>query len=107
VIGAARPRALDLSTGVGAAYATKLLAEVGWDVVKVEPAGGDPLRRRESRWGGGAGGAFAFVNYGKRGVVAPDRATLFALAGAADVVAGDFSPSGCAESVFHVRRSRS
>ena len=62
-----RPRALDVSTGVGAAYASKLLAETGWDVVKVEPAGGDPLRERPSRWGGGVGGAFAFANYGKRG----------------------------------------
>lgn len=89
-----RRRALDVSTGVGAAYATKMLAEVGWDVVKVEPASGDPLRAEESRWGGGQGGAFAFVNHGKRGVVA-DEATVLDLARAADVVVGDFSPSGC------------
>ena len=93
-----RPRALDVSSGVGAAYTTKLLAEVGWDVVKVEPLEGDPLRRAPSRWGGGEGGAFAFVNYGKRGVIAPDHETLTALAAAADVVAGDFSPQGCAAS---------
>jgi crotonobetainyl-CoA:carnitine CoA-transferase CaiB-like acyl-CoA transferase len=89
------PRALDVSTGVGAAYTAKLLFEAGWDVVKVEAAEGDPLRRRESRWGGGPGGAFAFVNYGKRGVVAPGRETLTALAEAAEVVIGDFSPQGC------------
>ena len=89
----ARPRALDLSTGVGASYTAKLLAEVGWDVVKVEPAGGDPLRREASRWGGGEGGAFAFVNHGKRSVtVAPDRVP--ALASAADIVVGDFSAAG-------------
>ena len=41
-------RALDLSTGVGAAYAARMLAEVGWDVVKVEPPSGDPLRDEES-----------------------------------------------------------
>ncbi len=93
-----RPRALDLSTGVGAAYASKLLAEVGWDVVKVEPADGDPLRHAESRWGGGGGGSFAFVNYGKRGVVATDRRVLERLAGAADVAIGDFSPKGCTDS---------
>ncbi|MDA1240279.1 MAG: CoA transferase, partial [Chloroflexi bacterium] len=92
---APRRRALDLSTGIGAAYTTKLLAEVGWDVVKVEPAAGDPLRTEASRWGDGAGGAFAFVNHGKRSVTAsPDR--VQALATAADVVVGDFSKAGLA-----------
>ncbi len=90
-------RALDLSTGVGAAYAARMLAELGWDVVKVEPPAGDPLRFEESRWGGGRGGAFAFANYGKRGIVA-DEATVLDLARAADVVFGDFSPGGCHES---------
>jgi crotonobetainyl-CoA:carnitine CoA-transferase CaiB-like acyl-CoA transferase len=89
-----RSRALDLSTGVGAAYAARMLAEVGWDVVKAEPPGGDPLRDEVSRWGGGRGGAFAFANYGKRGVVVDER-TLPDLAAASDVVFGDFSPAGC------------
>lgn len=87
-------RALDLSTGVGAAYAGRMLAELGWDVVKVEPPSGDPLRAEESRWGGGTGGAFAFANYGKRGIVA-DEAQVPELARAAEVVLGDFSPGGC------------
>ncbi|MEE8301811.1 MAG: CoA transferase [Candidatus Tectomicrobia bacterium] len=89
-------RALDLTTGVGAAYPTKLLCEVGWDVVKVEPQAGDPLRRAASRWGGGIGGAFVYVNYGKRSVTV-DHVTLGALAAQADVVVGDFTPHGCAE----------
>lgn len=92
-----RPRALDLSTGVGAAYTTKLLAEVGWDVVKVEPGDGEPGRRRGSRWGGGEGGAFAFVNHGKRWVEG-DAEIIEGLADAADIVVGDFSAGGCAES---------
>jgi formyl-CoA transferase/succinate--hydroxymethylglutarate CoA-transferase len=91
---ARRLRALDVSCGVGAAHAAKLLAELDWDVVKYEPPGGDPLRARVSRWGGGAGGAFAFVNQGKRGV-SGDR--LADLAAAADVVIGDFSPPGLAQ----------
>ncbi|MEO6398184.1 MAG: CaiB/BaiF CoA-transferase family protein [Tepidiformaceae bacterium] len=91
-----RPRALDVSAGVGAAYASKLLAEAGWDVVKHEPPGGDPLRARGSRWGGGEGGAFSFVNQGKRGV-SLDEPSLRRLAGAADAVLGDFSPAGLAE----------
>lgn len=91
-----RPRVLDCSIGAGAAYAAKLLAEVGWDVVKFENPAGDPLRRAHSRWGGGAGGAFTFVNAGKRSVTVPE-AQLRALAAAADVVIGDFSPPIAAE----------
>jgi len=92
-----RPRALDLATGVGAAYTTKLLAEVGWDVVKVEPPDGDPWRLRGGRWGDGEGGAFAFVNHGKRWVEG-DAEIIEGLADAADIVVGDFSAGGCAES---------
>ena len=105
-------RALDLSTGVGAAYTTKLLADVGWDVVKLEPPGGDPLRERPSRQGGGHGGAFAFVNQGKRSALVRDRTQLDRLAAAADAVVGDFSPSGCRDSgrepaEFHSIQARS
>jgi crotonobetainyl-CoA:carnitine CoA-transferase CaiB-like acyl-CoA transferase len=93
---ARRLRALDVSCGTGAAYAAKLLAELDWDVVKYEPPGGDPLRSRVSRWGGGAGGVFAFVNQGKRGVSGPAADLLPELAAAADVILGDFSPPGLA-----------
>ncbi|MGE0600815.1 MAG: CoA transferase [Dehalococcoidia bacterium] len=85
-------RVLDVSTGVGAAYAARLLADSGWDVVKYEPPGGDPLRRSASRWGGGVGGAFIFANVGKRGI-SVDFDRLERLATAADVVIGDFSPA--------------
>jgi crotonobetainyl-CoA:carnitine CoA-transferase CaiB-like acyl-CoA transferase len=39
------PRVLDTSTGIAGAYAALLLTEAGADVVRAEPAGGDPLRR--------------------------------------------------------------
>ncbi len=89
------PRALDVGTGVGAGYTSRLLAEVGWDVVKAEPPAGDPLRQEASRWGGFEGGAFTFANAGKRSV-SVDEATLRTLASAADVVIGDFSHAGLA-----------
>src|SRR4051794_25835139 len=36
---------VDLSSGLAGAYCAKLLADAGADVVKVEDANGDPLRR--------------------------------------------------------------
>jgi len=39
------PRVLDASDGISGAYAAHLLAQVGSDVVRVEPDGGDPMRR--------------------------------------------------------------
>jgi crotonobetainyl-CoA:carnitine CoA-transferase CaiB-like acyl-CoA transferase len=74
-------RVVDLSTGIGGPYCTKLLADAGADVVKVEPAGGDPLRT----WGSGA--LFEFLNTSKRSVTGtPSDAEVRALLGAADVV---------------------
>jgi crotonobetainyl-CoA:carnitine CoA-transferase CaiB-like acyl-CoA transferase len=73
-------RVLDLTTGLAGPYCTKLLADGGADVVKVEPAGGDPLRRRHS------GAMFEFLNTGKRPAT---MAEVEALAATADVVVDD------------------
>ena len=56
-------RVVDLSTEIAGPYCTKLLADAGADVVKVEPPDGDPLRR----WRSGA--LFKFLNTSKRSVV--------------------------------------
>jgi len=61
-------RVVDLSTEIAGPYCTKLLADAGADVVKVEDADGDPLRR----WGPSAsddhdGALFEFLNTSKRG----------------------------------------
>jgi len=56
-------RVLDCSTDIAGPYCTKLLADAGADVVKVEPAEGDPLRS----WGTGA--LFEFLNTSKRSIV--------------------------------------
>ena len=41
-------RVLDASTGIAGAYTTKLLGDAGADVLKLEPPGGDPLRRQSA-----------------------------------------------------------
>ena len=38
-------RVVDFSTGIAGGYCTKLLADAGADVIKVEDAAGDSLRR--------------------------------------------------------------
>ena len=65
-------RVVELGEGVSAAWATKWLADLGADVIKVEGPDGDALRRR----GPFAGkpdperaGFFHYLNANKRGVV--------------------------------------
>ena len=62
---------LELAEGVAGPYAVKLFADLGADVVKVEPPGGD----RSRRFGGpsapaGPSSAFLHLNTNKRAVVA-------------------------------------
>ncbi|HEX3548132.1 MAG TPA: CoA transferase [Mycobacterium sp.] len=68
---------VDLSTGIAGAYCTKLLADGGAEVVKVEPPEGDPLRRWSASGaeiGPGEDGAlFSFLACSKHSVVADRR----------------------------------
>ena len=76
-------RVVDCSTDIAGPYCTKLLADAGADVVKVEPAAGDPLRS----WGSGA--LFEFLNTSKRSItLAPADAGFAELCAAADLVVG-------------------
>ena len=88
-------RVIDFSSGIAGPYATKLLADAGADVVKVEAAGGDPLRgwSATSQLAAGETGAlFQFLNASKRSVVGqPGDPEVLELIAGADLVVEDFS----------------
>ncbi len=69
---------VDLSTGIAGGYCTKLLADGGADVVKVEAPEGDPLRRWSASGAsippGRDGALFSFLAGGKHSVVADPAA---------------------------------
>lgn len=90
-------RVLDLSAYIAGPYGCSLLADMGAEVIKVEPPAGDNLRKypstleSESR-------AFLGVNRSKRGLVldlknANDLQRLLALVQTADVLVHNFRPS--------------
>ncbi|HEV3492055.1 MAG TPA: CoA transferase, partial [Reyranella sp.] len=66
------------------AYAARLFADFGAEVIKVEPPGGDPNRSFPPLIDGGSGW-FAYLNYGKKSVIA-DKIDLDALLRGADVL---------------------
>src|SRR5262249_16303474 len=65
---------VDLSSGIAGAYCTKLLADGGAEIIKVEAPEGDPLRRWSASGAdippGDDGALFSFLAGGKRSVVA-------------------------------------
>jgi crotonobetainyl-CoA:carnitine CoA-transferase CaiB-like acyl-CoA transferase len=86
-------RVIELAQGVAGSYCGKLFADLGADVVKIEPATGDPLRRA---------GTSAHYNTNKRSAVlssAPDVAAeqLWSLLASADLVIQSASGGNLAE----------
>lgn len=70
---------IDLSTGIAGGYCSKILADGGAEVIKVEPPQGDPLRYWSASGAetAGNGALFSFLSGAKRSVVAdPDRDTV-------------------------------
>jgi benzylsuccinate CoA-transferase BbsE subunit len=93
-------RVLDLTSEVGA-LCPRLLAGMGADVIRVEPPGGHPLRRRGPFWRGvphPERSLYWFqMNLGKRGITlnlatADGRALFRRLAATADVVVESLAP---------------
>ena len=112
-------RVLDL-TGEPGFLAGMLLAELGADVVKIEPPGGDPTRRRPPFWDNAEDPeraiAWLALNASKRGITLdldrPAARDLFLrLAESADVVLetgapGDLAARGLGWDVLHGRNPR-
>ena len=62
-------RVLDFTQNLAGPFATQILGDLGADVVKVEPPGGDPARRWGPPFAGGNSHLFQVVNRNKRGVI--------------------------------------
>ncbi len=89
-------RVIDFSMEIAGPYTTKLFADAGADVVKVEPSGGDPMRTWSAS---GAdlkqedGAFFRFLHTSKRSVVgAPSDPEILTLIEGADLVVESFAP---------------
>jgi crotonobetainyl-CoA:carnitine CoA-transferase CaiB-like acyl-CoA transferase len=96
-------RIVEVGEGVSAAYATKLLADLGADVVKIEPPGRGDRTRRRGPFPGGVphrekSGLFLYLNANKRGMTLDlmhpqSREVLDALATRADLLVHDVHPT--------------
>jgi crotonobetainyl-CoA:carnitine CoA-transferase CaiB-like acyl-CoA transferase len=93
-------KVLELGNMVSAAYATKLMADLGAEVIKVEEPEGDRARQRGPFPGGivdqEKSGLFLYLNTNKRGVtldLRQDKDTLTRLAAWADLLVHNYPPA--------------
>jgi crotonobetainyl-CoA:carnitine CoA-transferase CaiB-like acyl-CoA transferase len=94
-------RVLELAQEIAGPYGGKLLADLGADVIKAEPPGGDPCRSRGPFPGSGPhpqrSGLFLYLNAGKQGIVVDledtaGRRTVLDLCAQVDIVLESFPP---------------
>ncbi|HTQ77125.1 MAG TPA: CoA transferase [Burkholderiales bacterium] len=90
-------RILDLTTVVMGPYATQILADLGADVVKLEPPEGDVMRHNAPMRARGMGHIFMNANRNKRSIVLDlkteeGRAACLALAKGADALVYNIRP---------------
>ena len=67
-------RVVEVGSGLASAYTAKLLADLGADVIKIEPPGSGDARAQRGPFPGGesiprASGLFLYLNTNKRGIV--------------------------------------
>jgi CoA:oxalate CoA-transferase len=89
-------KVLDFTSVMAGPFATRMMADLGAEVIKVEPPGGDPMRTRPPLRDGHSS-YFGALNCGKRSVVLdlknPDGlAVAKRLAGMSDIVVENFRP---------------
>lgn len=75
-------RILEIGSSVALGYCGKLFADFGADVIKLEPAGGDPIRHTPPILANGQSGLFAWLNTNKRSVTDSETNRTALLAGA-------------------------
>lgn len=91
-----RIRVIDFTQVMAGPFCTRLMADVGAEVLKIEPPGGDAMRGR-SPLRNGESAYFGTLNAGKRSVMLDlkteeGRRDAFRLAESADVVVENFRP---------------
>src|SRR5712671_5158245 len=118
--GLAGVRVLELGHMVSAAYAAKLMADLGADVIKIEEPQGDRARQRGPFPGGAPhpekSGLFLALNTNKRSVTldllqSQGRMEFYDLVEGADIVVHNYSPAqmtafGIAYEMFRQRNRR-
>jgi len=110
-------RVIDYSSGIAGPYCSKLFADAGADVIKIEPPSGDPLRRwsaTRADLGGEDGALFNYLNASKRSVLGTlddvyregdndtaRRGETEALIASADLLIEDLSPDAYDRNALH------
>src|SRR5256885_16744023 len=90
-------RVLDVTQVMAGPYCAMVLADLGADVIKIEPPAGDSTRVMPGAVGLDSP-SFNAVNRGKRGLVlnlknAEGRGVVLRLPGSADIVTGYYQPA--------------
>jgi CoA:oxalate CoA-transferase len=93
---------LDFTRVLSGPYCTAMLADIGADVIKIEPPQGDDYRHIGPFLEDGSSALFETVNRGKRSIVLDlakdaDRTVALKLAGDADVLVENFRPGVAAK----------